>query len=124
MNSFKDIIAWQKSHTFVLEVYKVTRNFSKEEKFGLYSQFRRAAVSISANIAEGYKKLSKADKLRIMSIAQGSLEECRYYITLSKELEYIQEYEHNSLINKIEETSKTLIAYCKAIANTSYGKDF
>ena len=60
--SFKDIIAWQKAHQFVLLVYKVTKEFPEGERYGLCSQFQRAAVSIAANIAEGYKKLSKADK--------------------------------------------------------------
>ena len=72
--SFKDIIAWQKGYEFVLLTYKVTRQFPDFEKYGLSSQFQRAAVSIIANIAEGYKKLSKADKLRFMNISQGSLE--------------------------------------------------
>ena len=67
---FENIIAWQKAHEFVLNVYKATRDFPKEERFGLTSQFRRAAVSIEANIAEGYKKLGKADKLRFMNIAR------------------------------------------------------
>ena len=61
---FEDIVAWQKAHQFVVMVYRTTRSFPDFEKFGLCSQFQRAAVSIAANIAEGYKKLSKADKLR------------------------------------------------------------
>lgn len=75
--SFENIVAWQKAHKFVLNVYIITRHFPDEERFGLTSQFRRAAISIEANIAEGYKKLSKADKLRFFNISQGSLEECR-----------------------------------------------
>ena len=86
---FENIIAWQKAHEFVLNVYKATRDFPKEERFGLTSQFRRAAVSIEANIAEGYKKLGKADKLRFMNIAEGSLEECRDYMVLARDLGYI-----------------------------------
>ena len=87
--NFTDLIVWKKAHEFVLEVYAVTKNFPAEERFALCSQFQRAAVSIPANIAEGYKKLSRADKLRFMNISQGSLEECRYYIILSKDLSYI-----------------------------------
>ena len=75
--SFENIIAWQKAHAFVLSVYRVTRHFPEDEKYGLISQFRRAAVSIEANIAEGYKRLGKVDKLRFFNISQGSLEECR-----------------------------------------------
>lgn len=118
--SFKDIIAWQKAHLFVLFVYKLTNCFPVEERFGLCPQFRRAAVSIPANIAEGYKKLSKADKLRLMNIAQGSLEECRYYILLSKDLNYITELDYNDLTRSIEEVSKLLNAYCRSIATSSF----
>ena len=99
----------------MLQTYKVTRKFPEFEKYGLSSQFQRAAVSIIANIAEGYKKLSKADKLRFMNIAQGSLEECRCYILLSKDLGYISEEEYNSMIDNVEGTSFYLNAYCKAI---------
>ena len=113
--SFKDIIAWQKGYEFVLLTYKVTRQFPDFEKYGLSSQFQRAAVSIVANIAEGYRKLSKADKLRFMNIAQGSLEECRCYVMLSKDLGYITEDEFQSLTFSIDGTSFYLNAYCKAI---------
>ena len=79
--SFREVMAWQKAHAFVLAFYKTKPMFPDDEKFALIPQFQRAAVSIAANIAEGYKKVSKADKLRFFNIAQGSLEECRYYIT-------------------------------------------
>ena len=113
--SFKDIIAWQKSYDFVLLVYKATKKFPDFEKHGLSSQFQRAAVSIVANIAEGSKKLSKADKLRMMNIAQGSLEECRCYIMLSKDLGYVSEETYNAMFYSIEGTSLYLNAYCKGI---------
>jgi four helix bundle protein len=88
-NSFIDLIMWQKSHDFVLESYKVTENYPRNELFGLVSQLRRAAISIPANIAEGYKRKGKIEKLRFFNISQGSLEECRYYLILSKDLNYI-----------------------------------
>lgn len=118
--SFKDIVAWQKAHQFVLLVYKFTRTFPVEERFGLCSQFQRAAVSIPANIAEGYKKLSSADKLRFLNIAQGSLEECRYYILLSKDLNYISEDNNNELTSSIEEVSRLLNAYSKGIMQRKF----
>ena len=117
--SFENIIAWQKAHAFVLLVYRVTKNFPKDESFGLTSQFRRAAVSIEANIAEGYKKLSKADKLRFFNISQGSLEECRDYIILSRDLNFLQKGEFEALCISIEEASKLLNAYCKGVINNS-----
>ena len=115
--SFKEIKAWQYAHTFVLQVYYITKRFPEYEKFGLCSQFQRAAVSIPANIAEGYKKLSKADKLRYMNIAQGSLEESRYYIILSKDLGYIDNSMYVELESLVEKTSWFLNAYCKGIVN-------
>ena len=121
--SFENIIAWQKAHQFVLLTYKVTRHFPEDEKFGLTSQFRRAAVSIEANIAEGYKKLSKADKLRFFNIAQGSLEECRDYHVLSRDLGYLDSTEFENLHQSIEETSKFLNSYCNAIAHNVAKKD-
>jgi four helix bundle protein len=86
--SFTDLEVWQKAHTFVLEVYRITRSFPQEERFGLVTQFRRAAVSIAANIAEGFRKYGAADKARFLNIAEGSLEECRYYCILSQDLGY------------------------------------
>lgn len=80
--SFQDLIAWQKAHQFVLSIYCSSVNFPKKELYGLTSQLRRAAISIPANIAEGFKKKGKPDKkdkYRFMNIAQGSVEECRYY---------------------------------------------
>ena len=117
--SFENIIAWQKAHAFVMLVYRVTKHFPKDEIFGLTSQFRRAAVSIEANIAEGYKKLSKADKLRFFNISQGSLEECRDYILLSRDLGYISQIEFEELHTGLETTSKFLNSYCKAIVNNN-----
>ena len=96
-------------------VYKATKQYPSFERFGLCSQFQRAAVSIPANIAEGYRRDGMADKLRFMNIAQGSLEECRYYILLSKDLEYISLDVYNNLNDLIEETSRLLNAYYKAI---------
>ena len=86
--SFQDLIVWQKAHGFVLEVYAATRSFPKEERYGLTSQFRRAAVSIPANIAEGFRKQTQADKARFLNSAEGSLEECRYYLILAHDLKY------------------------------------
>ena len=86
--SFQDLIVWQKEHQFVLSVYRCSEIFPKAEISGLTSQFRRAAVSVPANIAEGFKKRTKLEKTRFMNIAQGSLEECRYYLILIRDLQY------------------------------------
>ena len=121
--NFTNILSWKKAHEFVIKVYKTTKVFPDYERFGLSSQFQRAAVSIPANIAEGYKKLSKADKLRFMNIAQASLEECRYYIILCKDLEYINYHTYEILWNEIEEVSKLLNGYCKGILTNNFPKE-
>ncbi len=118
-SSFMEIKAWQFAHQFVIDVYTITRKFPDTERFGLCSQFQRAAVSIAANIAEGYKKLSKADKLRFFNISQGSLEECRYYILLSRDLGYIDNTSFDSLNTEIEKVSRFINAYCKGIIDNS-----
>lgn len=86
--TFQDLEVWKNAHAFVLEVYRLTARFPDQERFGLISQFRRAAVSIPANIAEGFRKYTPADKARYMNMAEGSLEECRYYCILAQDLGY------------------------------------
>ncbi len=112
--SFEDVEIWKKAHAFVLKVYRLTENFPKHELFGLTSQLRRAAVSVPANFAEGFKKIGKADKLRFYNIAQGSLEECRYYLILTKDLNYgdIQQLKSDAT-----EVSKMLESYMQKIRN-------
>ncbi len=110
--SFRDLIVWQKAHQLVLSVYRYSNSFPKEEIYGLTSQLRRAVVSVAANIAEGFKKSSKVDKKRFMNTAQSSLEECRYYLILSKDLDY---GDTSTLMGQLEEVSKLLEAYCRSI---------
>lgn len=114
--SFQDLIFWQKAHQFVLSAYRFSSEFPKTEVYGLTSQFRRAAVSIPANIAEGFKKKTSADKLRFLNIPQGSLEECRYYLLLAKDLEYGDSLE---CLSQLEEVSKLLTAYSSSILNSA-----
>lgn len=113
--TFQDLIVWQKAHEFVLDVYSLTKTFPKSEVYGLKSQFRKAAISIAANIAEGFKKKGLKDKVRYMNIAQGSLEECRYYIILSKDLGFEPRMD---LDKNLQEVSKLLKAYSNSILNS------
>jgi four helix bundle protein len=106
--NFQDLLVWQKAHQFVLSVYHYSDYFPQKEIYGLTSQFRRAAISIPANIAEGFKKKGKTDKARFMNIAQGSLEECRYYLILAKDLGY---GDNPELMPLLEEVSKMLGKY-------------
>ncbi|MCR4592932.1 MAG: four helix bundle protein [Bacteroidaceae bacterium] len=111
-----DLECRKQAHEFVKAVYMVTKLFPEDESYGLTSQFRRAAVSIAANICEGYRKLSRADKLRFFNIAQGSLEECRYYIILSRDIEYIDQISYENLEYLINGTSWKLNRYAEAIS--------
>lgn len=113
--TFKDFLVWQKAHKFVLESYSFSKGFPKEELYGLTSQYRRASVSIAANIAEGFKKRGHKDKARFMNIAQGSLEECRYYLILAQGLGCESTQNLNDLL---EEVSKMLSSYGRSILNS------
>jgi four helix bundle protein len=110
--SFKDLIVWQKSHQFVLGIYKLTEHFPKAEIYGLTSQITRAAVSVTANIAEGLRKRSIRDKHRYMEIAHSSLEECRYYLILVADLGYGNISELEQLLSEV---SRMLYGYKTAL---------
>lgn len=114
--TFQELIVWQKAHQFVLLVYKFTESFPKSEMYGLTSQFRRAAISIAANIAEGYKKKGKADKARFFNISQGSIEECQYYLILTSDLEFGNTSE---LQNLLDEVSKMTESYTNKILSSN-----
>ena len=109
---FTDLIVWQKAHKFVLSVYRLSRGFPKEEIYGLTSQLRRAAISIAANIVEGFKKTGPADKMRFLNISQGSLEECRYYLILANDLGYGST---GKFQEQIDEVARLLAAYSNAV---------
>ena len=117
--TFKELIVWQKSHKLVLEIYKGTKVFPKEEVYALTNQIRRASVSIAANIAEGYKKKTKASKLNFLNISEGSLEEVKYYIILSKDLEFITEKEFYQLEGITEEVGRLISGYSSAISKNN-----
>ena len=113
--SFRDLLVWQKAHRWVLAVYALTANFPKQEVYGLTAQMRRAAVSVPANISEGFRRRGKADKGRFFNIAEGSLEESRYYLILAQDLGYGQTEE---LTASLEEVSRLLSRYCAVILSS------
>jgi four helix bundle protein len=110
--TFEDLLVWKKAHAYVLDIYRITKQFPKSEIFELTTQMRRAAVSIPANIAEGFKKRTPREKVRILNISQGSLEESRYYLILARDLDYANT---DVLLPKLEEVSRMLEAYIRAI---------
>jgi len=116
--TFRELVVWKKAHEFVLAVYHLTAKFPTAEIYCLTTQTRRAAISIAANIAEGFKKRSLNDKTRFFNIAQGSLEECRYYLILAQDLEYA---DTRNLEIFLEEVSKLLSAYSLAVGTNKRG---
>src|ERR1035438_5024150 len=114
--TFQDLLVWQKAHEHVLGTYALTTGFPKQETYGLSLQMRRAAVSIPANIAEGFRRRGKADKARFMNMAEGSVEECRYYLILARDLAYA---DTQGLTASLEEVSRLLSAYTTAILSSA-----
>ena len=113
--SFRELVVWQKAHQLVLAIYRITKEFPADERFGLTSQIRRAAVSVAANIAEGFSKRGKPDKARFFNIAQGSLEEVHYYLILGNDLGYA---DCNKLADLYREVARLLNGYTRAILNS------
>lgn len=114
--TFEDLIVWQKAHGVVLGIYRATARFPDSERYGLISQMRRAAVSIAANIVEGFRRHSAPDKARFLNISQGSLDELRYYFILARDLTYL-----DSTVDakQLEEISKLLNAYARTIRSSN-----
>lgn len=109
---YSDLLVWQKSHSLVLDVYKMTKQFPKEEIFGLTSQLRRAVISIPANIAEGFARTGIKDKLRFYNIAAGSLNEVNYFLILSQDLGYAP---ISDLIERTNEIGRMINGYTKTM---------
>lgn len=113
VQSYKDIIAWKKSHELVLLVYTYTDRFPKSEIFALSSQMRRCAVSIPSNLAEGFKRKSVNDSVHFYNIAQASLEELRYQLLLSKDLHYFSIDEYKKAEDLSDEVAKLIYKWIK-----------
>jgi four helix bundle protein len=110
--SFRDLVVWQKAHAWVLSVYRMSGCFPKHELFALTSQLRRSAVSVPGNIAEGFARPIRPDKIRIFHIARSSLEEARYYLILANDLDYCSA---EALLESCSEISRMLDAYIKTM---------
>ena len=105
---FRRLDAWNEAHKLVMGIYKSTRNFPSEEKFGLTSQIRRAAVSISSNIVEGCERRTTKDFLQFLYISRASLSEVRYHLLLAKDLVYLPEKDYDSLDAQADRVGKIL----------------
>ncbi|MCL4390211.1 MAG: four helix bundle protein [Patescibacteria group bacterium] len=116
MNTYKELIVWQKSFDLSLQVYRATSTFPKDELYGLTSQIRRSAVSIPSNIAEGYSRRRKAEFLQFLHVAYGSAAELETQLLLSKELNYLnlEDFSRiNSLLNEVLKMLGSLIVKVK-----------
>ena len=108
VRTFRDLIVWQKAHLWVLQIYKITKSFPSEEKFGLASQLRRSAASVPTNIVEGYKRKSRKEFLHFLNMADSSLEETKYHLLLARDLGYVEESEFMQLSDLCDEVGRML----------------
>ena len=115
LKSFQELEVWQKAHRLVLEIYRLTYSFPKEERFGIVSQLRRAAYSIPANIAEGFGRRSTKELLQCLAIANGSLEEVRYFIILSSDLNYLPKGDVDKLQQQLDSVAQMISALSRAL---------
>jgi four helix bundle protein len=115
MRDFHDLSIWSKSHLFTLKIYSMTKNYPKEELFGIVSQMRRSASSVPTNIAEGCGRNSNPDFKRFLVMASGSSSELEYQLILSKDLEYISESSFKELEAELIEIRKMIHSFIKNI---------
>jgi len=118
MKSHKDLHVWQKSINLVTDIYDITKEFPKEELFGLTNQLRRAAVSIPSNIAEGSARNHNKEFIQFLYIAQGSCAEIETQLTISQNLNFISESTLKQLNEKLTEIRNMLIGLIKSLINT------
>ncbi|MEW6101604.1 MAG: four helix bundle protein [Candidatus Omnitrophota bacterium] len=117
IRNFFDLDAWKKAHDFILEVYQITERFPRQELYGITSQIRRAASSISANIAEGFSRYHFNDKIRFYHNARGSVSETQNFLFLSKDLSFLNNTEFQKLFELSEETNKLINGLIRSIEN-------
>ena len=115
MKSVEDLDVYKFSHTAALDIYKITKDFPTEEKFGLVSQMRRAAYSVPMNLAEGSHRLNTKEYRQFVGTAKGSAGEMKYQLLLAKDLNYIDEKIYNELIAQYERISKMLTGLAKSL---------
>lgn len=113
IQSFTDLEVWREAHKLVLLTYKITKDFPKEETFGLITQLRRAAVSITSNIAEGFSRHSPKEKIQFYSIAHGSLTELQNQVLIARDVGYFINEDFNQLSEQSITVHKLLNAFIK-----------
>jgi len=117
IKNFYDLEVWKKGHQIVLEIYKITKDFPKEEKFGIIDQLRRASSSITANIAEGFARYHFNDKIRFYYQARGSVAEVQNFLLLARDLKYADENICKELIKELSEVYQLINGLIRSISN-------
>ena len=115
IQNFTDLTAWQKGHALAVDIYKITRNFPKDELFGLTSQLRRAGVSITSNIAEGFSRGFPKEKLQFYSIALGSLTEVQNQLLIARDIGYINKEQFQKIAEETVIVSKLINGLIKSL---------
>ncbi|MDO8584828.1 MAG: four helix bundle protein [bacterium] len=119
IQSFTDLVAWRKAHELVVIVYRLTKSFPKEELFGLSNQLRRAAVSVSSNIAEGFSRRSRIEKNRFYDMAQGSLTEVQNQLLVARDVGYISKFDFSSIAQQTVIVHKLITGLVKSSRDNS-----
>ena len=114
---FKSLLVWQKSYALTIKIYKVTEKFPKSEIYGLVSQMRRAAISVPANIAEGYERQYNKEYIQFLTVARGSLGELETYLLLAKDLNYIT----RGTFEELEQSRKEVIKLLQGLIRSKVG---
>ena len=115
MRDFRQLKVWEKAHHLTLQVYKITNFFPSDERFGLTGQLRRAAASVSTNIAEGCGRESERELARFMSIAAGSASEVEYQLLLAYDLNYLQDETYRELNQQVNEVKRMLNSFIQKL---------
>lgn len=119
---FYDLEVWKKAKEIVISIYQLTKDFPREEGYGLTSQLRRSSSSICANIAEGFSRFHTKDKIKFYYNARGSISESMSHILISQSIGYINSSDGNDLLNELKLTRKMLNMMINSIANSTYYK--
>ena len=115
MRDFRDLKVWAKAHQLVLDVYRTTRSFPSEERYGLTRDMRRAAASVPTNVAEGCGRTGDRELARFMSIAAGSASETEYQLLLARDLEYLDQESHRRLDGQVNEVKRMLNSFMQKL---------
>src|SRR3989344_8006674 len=108
IHSFKDLEAWKQGHVLVLSIYRITKKYPSNEQFGITNQMRRAAVSVTSNIAEGFSRVSSKEKAQFYAIAKGSLTEIESQVLISRDLGYISSVDFEQIEEEIEQARRLI----------------